>query len=255
MTRPEPSRSRAWPGAFTLIETMVVISVVAVLIGLLAPALAAARAQASAGVSLSNLRGVGVTFELHLQAHRDAWPFRRTDEWMRTNPDTPTRTFLTDDPWALRYAWPTLMHEIAPWREHYQTWVNPGAGREAGEPWLSKNAGRGAALAWPSYEYSNSFVARPSVWSGGVAPAPEAGLNPTHGFEVAHPSAKALAFDAHVEYWTGRSAPDRRGVLLVDGAAAIRPDAAARDPVTNALRAGPARLYHDTALGVLGRDF
>ena len=56
--------SRRPPG-FTLIELLVVISIIALLIGILLPALAAAREATRKSVCLSNVRQIGVSFEVY----------------------------------------------------------------------------------------------------------------------------------------------------------------------------------------------
>ncbi len=58
----QPPKRRA---AFTLIELLIVISIIALLIGLLLPALSQARKSARAGACLANLRQYGIAFSLY----------------------------------------------------------------------------------------------------------------------------------------------------------------------------------------------
>ncbi|QDU71810.1 prepilin-type N-terminal cleavage/methylation domain-containing protein [Mucisphaera calidilacus] len=89
-----PPTDRRQPGGFTLIELLVVISIIALLIGILLPALSAAKRTARVLQCGTNLRQIGVAWQLYLMDYDERFPkFRQHMHWVyggMSGPDTVT---------------------------------------------------------------------------------------------------------------------------------------------------------------------
>jgi len=251
--------TRATDG-FTIIELLVSIGIIGVLLGITAPALFRAKTSAGQVQSLANLHNLALTLQAYSQENQSRNPFPPINSLASnygpislqpsgslTEGPTTTLVFF-GDVWSMQWFWPGVMHRVAPWPEHYETWLSPGRlGQENDDVYVY-----GVPV---SYHYSNSFLARPRVWSGSAG-ATDADIGATRVTDVSYPSNKVIMFDFDRSYLRDAPTPtDRRPLLFVDGSASARLDSDATPGVPNPLNHNSKSIYRNTPQGVLGRDF
>ncbi len=262
-------------GGFTLIEILVSISVVAVLVSLALPSLAAAREGARQTKALANVRSVGSAFMMYADQY-GYWPFvgkgrppvgqAQVDGAPAMEEDVlgvywwPKGTIIaTSEVWEMAWLWPAPLSVMFPWEDHYATWVS--VGRKTRLPEGGQFLGE--VQRTTSLRYSNSFLATGRLWAkeGWNAPPPPTLVRGTRVADVRSPARKVLLWDGDLSY-LGR-APERVGdhyrhatpMAFADGHAALHDPTTARAPVKNPLAPYDATPLHDTENGVEGEDY
>jgi prepilin-type N-terminal cleavage/methylation domain-containing protein len=89
--------------AFTLIELLIVVSIITLLIAILLPSLGRAREQAREVVCLSNLQQLGAGATMYMNDHRDFLPISPAEK-MKYDPDSGLTHVITTCHWGGRRA-------------------------------------------------------------------------------------------------------------------------------------------------------
>lgn len=250
---PSDRSSTGFAGGFSLVELLVTIGVIAILVGIALPSLFGAKRSAGEVIVLSNIRQTAITFHHYNESYRDMMPFAPPGSTFALSPLRPPVSSVTPGFWELSIYWPSLFHDLAPWPEHFRTWVVPDARRDEVRPWLS---GPQIGIGIPSFAYCRSMFARPALWSGSTMSSWESLIAPVRRSEVAFPSGKVLLFDdeAPLRVPTGEKV-GRLAMAFVDGHASRKDLSEASDAVMPASNDVIPRKMHDTKFGSLGIDY
>lgn len=107
---------------FTLIELLVVIAIIAILAAILFPVFARAKAAAKKTVCLSNMRQIGMAFEMYMADWDDRLPDRRDLKLSLPGGYRPWTTWPPSDP---RAGWAIIA--LAPYTKNDEIWMCPTA--------------------------------------------------------------------------------------------------------------------------------
>lgn len=244
--------------AFTLVEALVSIAIIALLVGILAPALGRARDRSHEVASAVNLRSIGQIFEMYVAGAKGLYP-APVPGVAYPDPD-PRLGSASMGHWQASTFWPNMFYKQYPWNENRQMFLAPGAVRDFEERVVA------VTVIPASYSYSASFLGQPRVWSGeDIADVEWQRLerSVTRSM-VRYPSGKALLWDVEMPYLrrplerdSYQNLLESTPILFADQHIQSRVPAEANPGVTNwapyASHAHP--FLHNTRDGVYGRDY
>lgn len=197
---------RAKPGhardAFTLLELLLVIAIIAILISMAIPALGDTRDRALELTNQSEIASHAKVMSIYLADNRDAYPA------LVPVGATSSTYIVAGQPYTINgyfgqvYAWPFGLAE-----RYYDGQVTGDLfQRPRREPWLVTD-----------YRYSASFMADPAFWNYASRTGPEQWRG-QHSHSVRYPSAKVLLADDRI--MDGIATQETTGVIALTDASA-----------------------------------
>lgn len=204
--------------AFTLIELLVVIAIIAVLMGILLPAIGMARRTAQSAVGNANMRSTGQILLMYVNANGDALP----NPFGRGEPVNSATKLDYNDAVAIdgSYAWNFNAHPVAPevttevfaayWYSYLADWDEqpPRLREEQMSPadatlqGMARELRPRTELMGRNYLWPSSYMLSPTVWSdaarypGGLRASMEADMVRTNLLSsIAYPESKVILFE------------------------------------------------------------
>ncbi len=139
-------------GAFTLVELLVVIGIIAVLISILLPALNKARSAANLVACMSNLRQIGLAWVQYENANRDWFPAIVNDSVTSGSGNPIGSSRRCNEGYALEYL-------LSPYTGRQITWSSSNGGREVvGGIWICPASGVYTKDSSPSPGYKLGYA-------------------------------------------------------------------------------------------------
>lgn len=242
---------------FTIVELLASIGVLMLLIGLIAPGMAAARERARAQLSASNVRQIAQSFLSYTADEDGFYPIGEEGRLYAITFDGHSiRTNFKH--FEFSSVWPVLLRSYAPWDEHWQIWFSPGRDVEA--------PGSGSSvLPRPSYVYSQAFLAKGQLWTEGRIPDERSRglLTGNRAHEVVYPASKVMLWDQQTAYlrrhelWLPSMHANPAPMAFADLHVIEQSPRDAVPGVVNvwSMGAGPPPPLHNTPMGVRGRDY
>jgi prepilin-type N-terminal cleavage/methylation domain-containing protein len=196
------TRNRVARG-FTLIETLLVLAVLAMLLAIVFPTLGTIRENARNAVTLQNLRTHVSTFQVYQGTYKDYFPYF-------TSPDGPVYIEYRGKRYKIQYFGAFYRWQIALARDYYDNVApHPSQRRPGGNQVVS-------------YQYSATCLADPAFWNAETRTGPDQ-WRAVRGAEVVFPSRKALFTESEPIYPTiyafYKSPESKINLGMMDGSA------------------------------------
>jgi prepilin-type N-terminal cleavage/methylation domain-containing protein/prepilin-type processing-associated H-X9-DG protein len=163
---------------FTLVELLVVIGIIAILVGVLLPALTAARRQSAAVKCAAQLREIGHCFKMYELDSRGYWPVARINGWTSTTPyNIDGVNYLSSISSTPQAYWYTLLARYAT-----KAKVGNAIGTDASEAESAKRSIFYGCPSWDGYRQGGTIVGEANVVQIGY------GMNPYPTFRADYPA-------------------------------------------------------------------